>query len=186
MSLRIPFVLAFLALVGGAATACSGGDVEPKEYDCPPRVASTQEEIWGDLVSPLLERRCGTLDCHGQPTRPMRIYSQLGLRHPDEQNVSGGIPTTDFEILDNYASVCGVDPEPMDKAAKDRGSSAEKLLLINKARGTAAHKGGKVVNENDAADQCILGWIRRATYVQQQTSCCAALAQLGATSKACP
>ena len=92
----------------------------------------------------------------------------------------------DFEILDNYASVCGVDPEPMDKAAQDRGSSAEKLLLINKARGTAAHKGGKVVNENDAADQCILGWIRRATYAQLQSNCCSALAQLGATSKACP
>lgn len=176
------FPLAALAVVLG----CSGGEYDQKTYQCPSRTASTQEEVWGELVSPLLERRCGTLDCHGSPTRPMRIYGQLGLRHPAEQNISGGTETTDLELADNYASVCGVDPEPMDQAARDRGNSAEKLLIVNKARGTEAHKGGKVVNDNDPADQCILGWIRRASYPQLQSTCCAALAQLGATSTACP
>jgi hypothetical protein len=34
-------------------------------------------------VSEVMERRCGTLDCHGQPSRPLRIYSSIGLRLPE-------------------------------------------------------------------------------------------------------
>ena len=31
-------------------------------------------------VSRLLEKRCGTLDCHGQVGRSLRLYGQFGLR----------------------------------------------------------------------------------------------------------
>jgi len=35
------------------------------------------------IVSEVVERRCGTLDCHGQPARPLRIYGNAGLRRPE-------------------------------------------------------------------------------------------------------
>ncbi len=34
-------------------------------------------------VQPYLERACATLDCHGAPGRPLRLYSELGLRSDD-------------------------------------------------------------------------------------------------------
>lgn len=33
-------------------------------------------------VSQVLERRCGTLDCHGDPARSFRVYGRAGLRLP--------------------------------------------------------------------------------------------------------
>ena len=41
-------------------------------------------------VSPVLEQRCGSLDCHGNIARPLRIYGARGLRfvnvNSDEAN----------------------------------------------------------------------------------------------------
>ena len=58
------------------------------------------------------------------------------------------------------------------------GASAEKLLIINKARGLEKHKGGKVVNKQDAGDRCILGWLRVAAPDQVDADCKAALKAL--------
>ena len=156
-----------------AFVACSGDEyTQDGTFACP------DQELFIANVSPLIERRCGTLDCHGTSFRPMRVYGRLGLRHPVETNVSGGAPTTQAELLANYSAICTLDPEPMAEAVKDRGSSAEKLLLVNKARGLEAHKGGIVVAENDPADRCILGWIKRLPPEQLKADCDAALAQL--------
>ncbi len=148
-------VVGALALsVAAMSSACSdlGGTVT--------NVCASQE-IFEQSVSPFVERRCGTLDCHGGIARPMRIFGRLGLRHPDEDNVSGGAATTALERAANYTSVCGVDAEKMNESVQNLGNTAEKLLIVTKARGLEKHKGGKVVNENDPGDLCILSWLRK-------------------------
>lgn len=122
--------------------------------------ACPSQDVFEQNVSPFLEQRCGTLDCHGSIARPMRIFGRLGLRHPDEDNVSGGLPTTDIERAANYDSVCGVDAEQMNDTVANLGNTAERLLIVSKARGIEKHKGGKVVNENDPGDLCILNWLK--------------------------
>lgn len=157
--------------LGFGASSCVG-EGELEAYGCP------SETVFVENVSEYLERRCGTLDCHGQMTRPMRIYGQLGLRHPDESNVSGGVSTTQLELEANYASVCNLDPAAMQQVVEDVGSTADKLLLVNKARGLERHKGGKIVDPQDPGDLCILGWLgfKEATAVDD--ACTAAIAPL--------
>jgi hypothetical protein len=153
-----------LVALGFGASSCAG-EGELEAFGCPNR------EVFVNSVSPYLERRCGTLDCHGSMTRPMRIYGQLGLRHPEENNVSGGIATTALELDSNFASVCNVDPEPMQEVTDDRGASADKLLIVNKARGLERHKGGKIVDIQDPGDRCITGWLRLTPADQVEAAC---------------
>src|SRR5580704_4256481 len=80
-------------------------------------------------VSPVFERRCGTLDCHGQVGRPLRIYSGLGLRLPnDAGNTPGNGATTPDEITDNYRAVIGLEPEEMTRVVA--GEDPPRTLLI--------------------------------------------------------
>lgn len=168
---RALVVLGALALsVAAVSSGCSdlGGTVT--------NVCASQE-IFEQSVSPFVERRCGTLDCHGGIARPMRVFGRLGLRHPDEDNISGGAATTALERAANYTSVCGVDAEKMNESVQNLGNTAEKLLIVTKARGLEKHKGGKVVNENDPGDLCILSWLKNND-TQAATSCAAAVDQL--------
>jgi hypothetical protein len=90
----------------------------------------------------------------------MRLLGRFGLRDPAEKNVTGGVATTAAELDANYAAVCNVEPEQMNKAIEDFGQSAEKLLVLQKARGVEGHKGGAIVTQGTAGDDCILGWLR--------------------------
>jgi len=157
--------------LGFGASSCVG-EAGLEAYGCP------NPAVFTASVSPYLERRCGTLDCHGQMTRPMRIYGQLGLRHPAENNVSGGVSTTQLELESNYAAVCNLDPAAMQQVVDDLGSTADKLLLVNKARGLERHKGGKIVNEQDPGDLCILGWLGFKDAATVAASCSAAIEPL--------
>ena len=51
-----------------------------EEIPVPIAVSCPSEADYVDYVSPVLEKRCGTLDCHGQLGRPLKFYSQNGLR----------------------------------------------------------------------------------------------------------
>ncbi|HMY19116.1 MAG TPA: hypothetical protein PKA58_22475 [Polyangium sp.] len=165
--------LGFMALmiVGIGATSCIG-EGENEAFGCP------NKDVFVQNVSPFLERRCGTLDCHGQPTRPMRIYGQLGLRHPAETNVSGGAPTTQAELDANYAAVCYLDPEAMKDSADKIGASADKLLLVTKMRGLERHKGGQAVKEQSPGDRCVLNWLKFKSDTDVQPACTEAVNQL--------
>src|SRR6185503_19483134 len=35
-------------------------------------------------IHPLVEAKCASLDCHGAPGRPLRVYSEIGLRIRDD------------------------------------------------------------------------------------------------------
>ena len=113
-----------------------------------------------DAPSAYLERKCGSLDCHGQAGRPLRIHSQDGLRlSPDD--ATGGRPRTSEELLANYASVVGLEPEIMSTVTIERGHAPERLMLLRKALATERHKGGKlVVDASDAGYVCLTSWLR--------------------------
>ncbi len=105
-------------------------------------------------------RRCGTLDCHGSTTRPMRLYGGFGLRDPSGTDVSGGKSTTAAELVLNYEAVCSIEPEATQAAVDDDGQSADQLLVVEKALGVEAHKGGQVVTQGSPGYNCIAGWLK--------------------------
>lgn len=110
-------------------------------------------------VSPVLERRCGTLDCHGQVGRPLRIYSGLGLRLPnDAGNLPGVNATTPDEVAENYYSVIGLQPEEMTRVEAGEDPPTQ-LLMLAKPLGIEAHKGGVQIASGDSADLCITSWL---------------------------
>ena len=169
------FALVFVGM--GAWSCVAEGEFE--SVPCP------NKDVFTKNVSPYIERRCGMLDCHGQPTRPMRIYGQLGLRLPPDpkdpaavKNVSGGAATTQDELDANFAAVCNLDPEAMQDVVEKLGAPADKLLLVQKARGLERHKGGKVVNLQDEGDRCILDWLKFRDDATVGASCSAAVERL--------
>lgn len=163
--LRAALAVVMAAGLGFAGSSCSGDEYTGREALVYPNKASfTGIPDGGGAtmpgVSAYMERRCGTLDCHGGAEIPMRLYGQLGRRAPDEGNIPGGVATTLEELEANYGAVCSVEPEKTAAQAADFGQTAEELLVVRKARGVEGHKGGTVVKEGDAADQCIIGWLR--------------------------
>lgn len=178
-----------LALVAGAAivslsaASCSGDEyTKTQVYACPNKSAFTGVPAGGGAtlpsVSAYMERRCGTLDCHGSFEIPMRLYGQLGRRHPTEGNIPGGALTTAAELDANYGTVCSVEPEQTAAQVADFGQKAEELLIVRKARGVEGHKGGTVVKEGDSADQCIVGWLRGLKLEDISPSCQQAIDKL--------
>jgi hypothetical protein len=124
-------------------------------------------------VSPVFERRCGTLDCHGQVGRPLRIYSGLGLRLPnDAGDLPGMGATTPDEITDNYYSVVGLEPEEMTRVIAGVDPPT-KLLILAKPLGLEAHKGGTQIVVGDPAYNCITSWL--ATTGVDSAACASAV-----------
>jgi hypothetical protein len=166
-----------VAAVGALASpGCLGEEATATQvFACPNKVVFTgvppAPAFPVAAVSGYMERRCGTLDCHGAATIPMRLYGQFGRRLPDEGNVPGGAPTTAAELDANYATACSIEPEKTAEQVENFGQKAEELLIVRKARGIEGHKGGTIVKEGDPGDQCIVGWLRGL--------------QLDAVSKAC-
>lgn len=128
-------------------------------------------------VSAVMERRCGTLDCHGQTARPLRIYGQYGLRRyepegsPNVENYaeyySGGKePTTLAELEDNYRSMLALEPEIIAKVYA-KTAPPEELTLVRKARLQEKHKGGLLWNKGDPGDVCLTNWLTGNTDTTQ-------------------
>jgi hypothetical protein len=136
-------------------------------------------------VSAVIERNCGSLDCHGNDARALRIYSQYGLRKPpglvttfeptdagpdaapeeEEEETSdagppspGTEPTTPEEVLANYQSVISLEPRIMQAVVK--GADPYKLLLLKKPLQIERHKGGPALSKGREAETCIVGWLK--------------------------
>ncbi len=122
-------------------------------------------------VSAFLEHRCGSLDCHGQVGRNLRVLGHEGLRL-DPNDVPGGSPTTAAEIEANYGSVASLEPEVMAAVVGDGGAHPERLTLVRKGRGTEHHKGGALVVVGDVQDRCLTSWLAGTT---DGAACAAAL-----------
>ncbi|MGH7279937.1 MAG: hypothetical protein ACRELY_00310 [Polyangiaceae bacterium] len=120
-------------------------------------------------VSFFMERRCGTLDCHGQDGRPMRIYGARGLRLPNDGGLTPATgDTTPAEQLANFRAVVGLQPEQMTRVVASGGQNPESLLLLQKPLslegGGARHKGGPVIASGQADDGyvCLTQWLANA------------------------
>jgi hypothetical protein len=111
-------------------------------------------------VSRVLELRCGTLDCHGQVGRALRIYGQYGLRfvEGDADNQPGSGATTPTEYEANYQSVIGLQPE-YTTLVYEGALPPEAMLLIRKPLQLERHKGGAVFVSGDDAYNCITSWL---------------------------
>ncbi len=114
-------------------------------------------------VSTLLELRCGSLDCHGQSSRNLRLYGSKGLRL--SQVGDAGRPssepdlTTDAERNENYLSVVGLEPELMSQVVREGASNPLRLTLLRKPLGTENHKGGTLFTEGDDQMICVTSWL---------------------------
>ena len=84
---------------GVAASGCSSPDasltVDPTAGDAGP--SRTQFAF----VAPVLEKRCGSIDCHGSIYRNMRIYGFGGLRLPSP--LGSTTPQTPSIVTDEEA-----------------------------------------------------------------------------------
>jgi hypothetical protein len=113
-------------------------------------------------VSRLLERRCGSLDCHGQLGRPLRIYGEYGLRLVQDGSFRPGVePTSEEEYSANFAAVIGLQPEVMSQvvARKESPTDNPGLLLMRKPLLLERHKGGAVIESGDDAYTCLISWL---------------------------
>jgi hypothetical protein len=147
-------LVAALALACDAALVPAEGEGQPSDSPAlmaPPRVGF-------DPVADALIATCGTLDCHGQPGRNLRLFGNHGLRLASKDD-PGGLPTTAAERQADYWSVIGLEPEVLDLVVRAGGAGADRLSIVRKGRGTERHKGGAVSREGDAFDRCLLGWL---------------------------
>lgn len=131
------------------------------------------------LVSSVLEQRCGSMDCHGSITRPLKIYGNRGLRRytsPQQlvdsaQAVTDGVypngkPTTDNEREANRRSICGLEPEKMSLVMNGELDPRE-LLVLNKptlsltpgVTTDVQHKGGAQFVQGQPGEECLRSWL---------------------------
>lgn len=168
-----------LSLAVVASAACQGqisdeggGAAVQLELLAPPRTSF-------EGVADAMQSHCGTLDCHGQAGRNMRLFGARGLRlAPDATPLDGD--TTPAEYDANFWSVVGLEPETMTAVVEDKGADPERLSLIRKARGHERHKGGTLMTVGDALDQCLLSWLAGAVAEAQ----CQTAAMYGAPGSA--
>ncbi|MDP9148982.1 MAG: hypothetical protein M3O36_03430 [Myxococcota bacterium] len=165
-------VAASLAL--GGVVACSA--VEQRRIGV---TAPDSSELAFGPVADYLVHRCGTLDCHGQSGRNLRVWGCDGMRLDAFDLVScnrlvGGKPTTLQEHQATYRSVVGLEPSVMTAVVQGGGKHPELLTLVRKARGTEAHKGGQIVVAGDAQDACVTSWLAGNT----DTTACASASGL--------
>ncbi len=155
-------VLVLVAALAVAEALASCSDV-PNDarigIDAPPGPAAF------NAVGDYFAIRCGSLDCHGQTGRNMRIWGEWGMRL-DPKDISGGtfllagqVPTTDAEYEATYRSVVGLEPTVMSTVVAGHGAHPELLTFVRKARGLEAHKGGTLITPGDDQDICITSWL---------------------------
>jgi hypothetical protein len=116
----------------------------------------------GDFVG----HRCGTLDCHGQMGRNLRIWSCDGMRLADADTSGCGLSgsfTTPEEHQATYRSLVGLEPTVMSVVVQGHGAQPEFLTFVRKARGLEAHVGGQLIEPGDDQDTCITSWLSGST-----------------------
>lgn len=169
----LAWVFALAALAAGAVSSCSAVPGDGRiGIDAP----NGSEEEFG-LVGDYLEHRCGSLDCHGQISRNLRIWGCEGMRLdpsaiPVCSTPLGGSPTTQAEHQATYRSLVALEPTVMSAVVDGRGAHPELLTFVRKARGLEAHKGGVLITPGDDQDVCITSWLAGDT---DQTACANAI-----------
>jgi hypothetical protein len=104
----------------------------------------------------VLGRHCGTLDCHGDPARSLRVYGRFGLR-ADARDRPGGRATTNDEVAATYESLVLLDPETLSLVLEEQ-VSVEEWMGFSKAVGRVSHKGGEAMLRGSTAEACLRSW----------------------------
>jgi hypothetical protein len=157
-SRTLAVVVALVGLAASSGVACrgqfselgAGGAIDP-ELLAPQR--SSFEPV-ADAMQP----HCGTLDCHGQIGRNMRLFGARGLRLRTGANPADDA-TTPAEYDATFWSVVGLEPEALTEVLADGGAWPERLSLIRKARGHERHKGNTLMSPGDDLDTCLTSWL---------------------------
>ncbi len=110
------------------------------------------------LVSPSLELRCGTLDCHGSVYRNMRLFGHYGARL-DSKLTTGKEDTTDAEMESNFTSVVSIDTENFASIVAKHGQGFDQWMVVLKGEDAVEHKGGERMKKGDVTYDCLLSWI---------------------------
>ncbi len=148
--LRIILALALVASAAACVTESADTRVAPPVPD----------RTTFPAVSDLLDRRCGTLDCHGVTYRNLRIYGREGLRlAATDRPTSKPGTTTALEYDATFASLVGLEPELMGAVVAEGGARPERLTFVRKARGTEDHKGLAIWPEGGPEDLCVTTWL---------------------------
>jgi hypothetical protein len=157
MSARTLMFAVLLAAPLGLAFACSTPPADGRFVETVPDRPSF------DPVADMLVHTCGTLDCHGTPSRNLRLYGREGLRLDQDAspNLLDGSHTTTAEYDEDYQSVVGLEPEQMSQVVSQAGAAPERLTLVRKGRGQEAHKGGSPYAVGDDRDRCLLSWLAK-------------------------
>lgn len=157
--------IAALCLCGSGCIAAGGEDTEP----------FLDREAYAAYVHPVVEPSCATLDCHGAPGRPLRLYAETGLRASDALRLDDA-PISDDEIDANVLSFAAVD---LDEPRLEHRLSLTKPLA--EPAGGVEHVGGDVwLSTTDPSYRCVAGWLDgRAGEVEWETACADAIAEVG-------
>lgn len=108
-------------------------------------------DVYAAEIQPVLATGCATLDCHGDPGRPLRLFAEVGLR---ASPMLRGSPITRGELEANVLSLVAVDP----------GRPAPQHLAVLKplaeAEGGMRHVGGALWGTPDhPAHQCLRSFL---------------------------
>lgn len=142
-----------LAVVLVGVTACSG-----KYEGASVAVADEPSLDAFDVVAKNLDYSCGNLACHGAVGRNLLLYGVEGRRLAPT-DVACGRTTTPDELLADYRSVVGLEPEIMSEVVASGGKDPDRLTLIRKMNGTESHKGGTVFAIGSDGDLCVRSWL---------------------------
>lgn len=113
-------------------------------------------------VSLVLQRRCGSLDCHGTRFRNFRLYGYGGLRLDPNDRPDAPIVPSQAEVDANYDAFIGLEPELTRAVVTSGGKDATRLTVVRKGRGDEDHKGDRRIVPGSDADRCILTWLSGA------------------------
>jgi hypothetical protein len=152
-----PWRAKWLAGAGAAGCAavlvsCSGPSANDRFTFTTPDSAAFK------LVSPSLELRCGTLDCHGSTYRNMRLFGHYGARL-DPKLTTGKEDTTDAEIESNFTSVVSIDSENFAAIVAKHGQGFDQWMVVLKGENAVHHKGEQRMKKGDFTYNCLLSWI---------------------------
>jgi hypothetical protein len=152
------------SLVGGAGSLLAGSTscAHVPDENRFTLILQPDFNVYQANVDTYLRRRCGTLDCHGQPGRAYRMYGREGFRlyNEDAGLISGVQPTTPEETRANFQAIVGLEPEEMSRLIATQGEDPKKLLFLRKPLRLERHKGGPAMAEDDPGFRCVQAWLR--------------------------
>jgi hypothetical protein len=107
---------------------------------------------YGTHVQGVVELSCATLDCHGDDGRPLRLYSERGLRSRDDLR---GLPITPEELERNVRAFAGVGV-----GDGDVGEHLALLKPLSQSAGGLHHEGRDLwPSERHAGYRCLRAWL---------------------------